>query len=765
MDDSTKSDKQLVAARTSRRGLNWSTIFGYDFFISYRRSDATGYASALASELKKADFRCFLDDESAVAGDILKERLLAALRRSRKLIVIASPELAKSTWVPVEVEAFLGTGRDIISINIQNGLDIAAASNSGYAPLLSRLWIDELPAKGPKDLPSDHVIGNLIKNFADRRANRTLRMVLGFIGALILALAAFSYWQRAIAIDRLVTVQSQAIAADARRQVITEPYAALATSVRAFDIQPSLEAQAALLEALSRVRRVKRYLPCPDGQKANGVAFSPDGTHIATACAEVGGQTTITVQELGGKNSFSVSVGGDARDPTFTDATHLKLGQDGKFGLLDINSQVVTPTAPLPSAQGPTQQELQDMLPTDCLGAYPNAKRYSEIAISPRGYVAYATDMNEIIIKQDGVNDCQVLSAHTHNILAMAWSPDASYFASAGAIEDGDSRHGTILWDLSSSGSLATVLAAGRTELSPDLTQIALTQDGKTWICAMCGSGALWNNQDVPLPDDVNPYAVTSLAIDSTGSIAIMGIDDGRVVTITRTGNNFASRTQQLSKVRIEKLFFYQNGEWAAVDGNGQAWLASVGGIPKTSGEPQEMACYDLASGPSLISDVPAAGKLHALQVTSLDTNHHRLLANVLDTNICGSISYDTRTGSAIRTSASFLPVLITPASPRDEVGLMENPLRDPDGLPTILKHAAVATKASRIVVSSNENSLAIFDLTEKQLVGAYDLPGIRSLAVSDDGNTLLSSADDGVVSLDLNPEHWRAAAIDILGK
>ena len=86
--------------------ISWSVLAGYDLFISYRRSDAKQYATALFEALRRADFRCFLDDNDATPGKPLTSKLLWALNRSKVLLVVASPDLHLSTWVPQEVEIF-----------------------------------------------------------------------------------------------------------------------------------------------------------------------------------------------------------------------------------------------------------------------------------------------------------------------------------------------------------------------------------------------------------------------------------------------------------------------------------------------------------------------------------------------------------------------------------------------------------------------------------------------------------------------------------
>jgi hypothetical protein len=88
----------------------------YDAFISYSRSDRQ-LARAVQEELyafskpwaELAELRLYCDDTHAVIGDDLKPSVVAALKESEFLVLIASPQSAASRWVTLEVESFLET--------------------------------------------------------------------------------------------------------------------------------------------------------------------------------------------------------------------------------------------------------------------------------------------------------------------------------------------------------------------------------------------------------------------------------------------------------------------------------------------------------------------------------------------------------------------------------------------------------------------------------------------------------------------------------
>lgn len=66
-------------------------LFGYDFFISYSRGDAQGYAKQLHETLGELGYRVFIDHEELLAGQELTDAIQAALAKSTMLVVIVSP--------------------------------------------------------------------------------------------------------------------------------------------------------------------------------------------------------------------------------------------------------------------------------------------------------------------------------------------------------------------------------------------------------------------------------------------------------------------------------------------------------------------------------------------------------------------------------------------------------------------------------------------------------------------------------------------------
>ncbi|HYI96133.1 MAG TPA: toll/interleukin-1 receptor domain-containing protein [Bryobacteraceae bacterium] len=146
--------------------FNWSLLTGFDFFISYKRSEAGSYARRLEELLRAADFRCFLDDNDAAAGDPLSIRIKSALKRSKVLILIASPNVGSSDWVAEEVRIFSARKGSIIPINIGGGLQRALQSDPRFRPLGVRdvRWLEEATKADMLAEPSPQILGELQKN-------------------------------------------------------------------------------------------------------------------------------------------------------------------------------------------------------------------------------------------------------------------------------------------------------------------------------------------------------------------------------------------------------------------------------------------------------------------------------------------------------------------------------------------------------------------------------------------------------------------------
>src|SRR5690349_7024615 len=111
-------------------------IFGYDFFISYTWADGSQYAHSLYEKLKAQGFTIFLDDQEYARGDNWTLLGRRALKKTRQLILVATPCIHKSAPVLKELTAFEATSRRIIPIEIGDALDLRKYPESPLLPLI-----------------------------------------------------------------------------------------------------------------------------------------------------------------------------------------------------------------------------------------------------------------------------------------------------------------------------------------------------------------------------------------------------------------------------------------------------------------------------------------------------------------------------------------------------------------------------------------------------------------------------------------------------
>jgi hypothetical protein len=111
-------------------------IFGYDFFVSYTWADGSKYAHSLYEKLKAQGFTVFLDEEDYARGDNWTLLGRRALRKTRQLILVATPKVHESGPVLKELTAFQSTGRRIVPIEIGDSLDSEKYPESPLLPFI-----------------------------------------------------------------------------------------------------------------------------------------------------------------------------------------------------------------------------------------------------------------------------------------------------------------------------------------------------------------------------------------------------------------------------------------------------------------------------------------------------------------------------------------------------------------------------------------------------------------------------------------------------
>lgn len=190
-------------------------LFGYDFFISYSRGDAQGYAKQLHETLGELGYRVFIDHEELLAGQELTDAIQAALAKSTMLVVIVSPgAMERPTWIEKEVQLFTSSKRTVVAISLHADL-----SDEATHPLLQLLGERLRLIESDLDdrlRPSQQTVSQLARTLQGPRIERRRTQALGITSLVLAILAGLAVWF-GIA-EQTARSQAQREAVTARKQ-------------------------------------------------------------------------------------------------------------------------------------------------------------------------------------------------------------------------------------------------------------------------------------------------------------------------------------------------------------------------------------------------------------------------------------------------------------------------------------------------------------------------------------------------------------------
>lgn len=189
--------------------FDFSQLFGYDVFISYRRADSTAYATALRDRLSAAGFSSFLDLDETPPGEELTPTLERALRRSQMLAFVGTSAALQSPWVLHELAFFRKICKDkkrMLLLNIGSAL---RSRPSELAYLDELVWINEDLDAVHRGDPSPNVLNGIRRSFTFTRRNIARRRTVIAVMNVLLIVALLAVWQavRANAARREAEVQ------------------------------------------------------------------------------------------------------------------------------------------------------------------------------------------------------------------------------------------------------------------------------------------------------------------------------------------------------------------------------------------------------------------------------------------------------------------------------------------------------------------------------------------------------------------------------
>lgn len=156
-------------------------FFGDDIFISYSRSDAGRYATALAARLSEAGYLCFLDQLGTDADQSIPGSLRDKVRKSSALVLVGTRGAAASRYVREEVEIFKESRRPILPIDVDGAL-----VGEDWPELAGLSRIPESGKHVAKGEPAPATLTTLRNASRYRRRNQSLRLSLAAGAALLL---------------------------------------------------------------------------------------------------------------------------------------------------------------------------------------------------------------------------------------------------------------------------------------------------------------------------------------------------------------------------------------------------------------------------------------------------------------------------------------------------------------------------------------------------------------------------------------------------
>lgn len=304
----------------------------YDAFMTYSHAEDAVLGSKLHAALhgfakpwyRLRAVRIFRDETALTVEADLPSSIERALLKSKYLLLLASPEAARSKWVNREVDFWLDNRRgEPILIALTRGRlewddvsgDFSHTSDAVPDALRGRLsaeplWVDLRDVKRDRDFtkkhpdflgavatlaatmrgqPKDELIGEDVRQH--RRARRiasaaVITLALLLLAAVVFAVAALN--QSRIAKREAARARygeriskSRELAAHSRYVMETQPDLALLLSVEAVRFEETSQARDSLLAALLERREAEAFLRF-EGERARVVAFNRDGSSLAT---------------------------------------------------------------------------------------------------------------------------------------------------------------------------------------------------------------------------------------------------------------------------------------------------------------------------------------------------------------------------------------------------------------------------------------------------------------------------------------------------